>query len=366
MNQNPTRCDAPRCLDPLSLIHGSPPGPRSFKQWLDSTRARAEMRGGQTSGWMGNVSRDRSARIAVTRRGLRRLGGRPQVVADVAQGSGGKGEVGPADGRMGDLVRCAAAGEDLAPDAEGVELAGEEGAGAGRGAVARRPAAAMKPRWGMAAARQRADGQVRPEEDLGVAGHPPLERRAARGRSSPRRRGGSGRRGVDAAIAGPAEPEGQVDVLVIATEERVERPDASRGPRRGRRRSSRWRRRPPRRAGPTRTRPTGRGLASSASRPGVASRRPSRPGRGRSGPGPAGRPSRPSGRRTGARPASIQPAVTSVSLFRSWMKRPARRRSRRWPRRRSRGSARAGPGGRRDTSAPAIRPCRRSSRRRRR
>ena len=195
MNQNPTRCDAPRCLDPLSLIHGSPPGPRSFKQWLDSTRARAEMRGGQTSGWMGNVTRDRSARIAVTRRGLRRLGGALQVVADVAQGSAGKGEMGAADGGMGDLG--AARGGGRGPRARrGPRRACRRGTGrGGRGSVASRPAwrRSRGGGWPPPAAMERAGSTRRPTRRCGPcdAGAP-----GCRGRRLPRRRDRSGTAGV--------------------------------------------------------------------------------------------------------------------------------------------------------------------------
>ena len=152
---------------------------------------------------------------------------------------------------------------------------------------------------------QPAGGHVRPEDELRVAGHPALECGAGvivGGRDLVE---DPAARDEDAAIAGPAEPEAQVDVLVIGAVERVEAADLPDRLGAVKTSSSRWRRRPLRAGGRSKRRRAGRGLAWWASRPGCRNRRPSRRGRGRSGPGPAARPSRRSDRRTvRARPRS--------------------------------------------------------------
>ena len=73
----------------------------------------------------------------------------------------------------------------------------------------------------MASARSGA-GKVRPEEQLGVAGHAALEAGAfvvIAGRDVVIDQAA---RGEQAAVAGPSQSEGQVDVLVIRAVERIE------------------------------------------------------------------------------------------------------------------------------------------------
>ena len=147
--------------------------------------------------------------------------------------------------------------------------------------------------------------------------------RAGRGRSWPRPRGGSGSAGVKTHdVARPAEPEGEVDVLVVGAEGRVEGADPAQG-----------------RGAVEGARPAGaedavgRVVAPAARRLAVAracwasrrarrSRRPNRPGSGSERTRTSGATEPTVGSANGARPASIQPAVTSVSLFRSWMNSP--------------------------------------------
>ena len=154
---------------------------------------------------------------------------------------------------------------------------------------------------------QAAGGHVRPEDELGVAGHPALERGAGvivGGRDLVEDLAAGGE---EAAIAGPSEAEGQVDVLVIRAVERDRSRRRGGAPRPGRRRSSRWRRRPRRRGGRP---PIGRLAVASLGGPAAercTNRRPSRRDSGRSGREPAGLTEPTVGSAKGARPASIQP-----------------------------------------------------------
>ena len=165
-----------------------------------------------------------------------------------------------------------------------------------------------------------AGGHVRPEDKFGVAGDPPLERGARmiiRGRDLVQ---DLAARVIEAAISSPAQAEAQVDVLVIGSERGIEASD------------------PTNCLGPVeRARAAGgEDLVDRTSRPAfgrlavpalgrpaaqrVGSRRPSRLDRGRSGPEPAVPPNPTVGSAKGARPASSQPCVTSVSLLSNWMK----------------------------------------------
>ena len=117
---------------------------------------------------------------------------------------------------------------DLACIAHGVDLAQEEGDEPQPGQPPGRLGHEqhdMRDEGGGEPARR----QVRPEDQLGVAGDPPLERGAGVV---------VGRRdlvedpaawGEDAAIAGPAEAEAEVDVLVVRAEKRIEAADPPEG-----------------------------------------------------------------------------------------------------------------------------------------
>ena len=122
------------------------------------------------------------------------------------------------------LRRCA----DLRRAPDGVDLAQEEGDEPEPGHP---PARLGEQEQGMGhdGGGQAAGGQVRPEDQLGVAGHPALECGAGvvvGGRDVVE----DPAAGVeDAAIAGPAEAEGEVDVLVIRAQKRVEAADLPEG-----------------------------------------------------------------------------------------------------------------------------------------
>ena len=113
---------------------------------------------------------------------------------------------------------------DTAGAADGVDLAEKEGDEPEPG----HPPAALGDQErgvGEDGGGQVARGQVRPEDKLRVAGDPPLERgvRVVVG-------GGDlvedpAARIENGAIAGPAEPEAQIDVLVIRAQKRVESTD---------------------------------------------------------------------------------------------------------------------------------------------
>ena len=91
-------------------------------------------------------------------------------------------------------------------------------AGPGRGGASR-PAAAAGTPGAARGPRQPPGRQVRPEQDLGVAGHPPLELGAGVvvGRRDVVQDPAC--RGEDAGVARPAEAEGEVDVLVVGAED---------------------------------------------------------------------------------------------------------------------------------------------------
>ncbi len=129
-------------------------------------------------------------------------------------------------------------------------------------------------------------------------------------------------RSKKAAVAGPSQAEGEVDVFVVRAEERVESSGLAQGfgaIERTRAAGAedffdRTVREEPRRAG--------RARAWSASRPGCRNRRRSRRGSGCERTRTSGATDPTEGSANGARPASIQPAATSVSLLSNWMNRP--------------------------------------------
>ena len=129
--------------------------------------------------------------------------------------------------------------------------------------------------------------------------------------------------GRTAPVAGPAQAEGEVDVLVVRAEERVETADASQGLGRDRRRLLPL---APKTSSAGCVPPSSARLAVAAlcrpadQRIGVAGRID--PPSGRIGPVPTARPTPTVGSEKGARPASIHPRLTSVSLLRSWMNSP--------------------------------------------
>ena len=110
--------------------------------------------------------------------------------------------------------------EDLAPGTGRVDFAKRNGCSLPRASRQRR--LSRNARWGACASEQ-PRRQVRPEEDLGVSGHPALEGRTAvvvAGRDVVMRSRQLGAK--QAPIARPSQPEGEIDVLVIRAVERVE------------------------------------------------------------------------------------------------------------------------------------------------
>ena len=233
--------------------------------------------------------------------------GRRRVVARLVQDADPEREMGRGDRSAGQV------GAELSPAREvpgstrrASHFPSQNGRSRPR-ASRQRPWASVNARCGRTAASSQRRGKVGPEEDLGVPRHPPLERRPGvivTGRDlveDP----AVGRE--DAAVARPAEPEGEVDVFVVGVIRRVEA--AHLAQRRGaiEARSTRWRRRRARAGGRTSGGPARRARACWASRRACRNRRPNRPATGRSGPGPGAPPSRPSDRRTAPDPPRSSP-----------------------------------------------------------
>ena len=146
------------------------------------------------------------------------------------------------------------------PFAQGVKFTEEEGA---------RPASGESPEGLRGCEREMRDErgeepggrQIGPEQDLRVPRHPTLERGPGvlvAGRDLVE---DPAMRGENAVVAGPAEPERQVDVLVVRTERGVERTDPEEGLGAVEARTTRWRRRRGRSDGRPSGWPAGRGPA---------------------------------------------------------------------------------------------------------
>ena len=146
------------------------------------------------------------------------------MVQDVADRTQSQREVRGGDGALGQVGAELATGVDTAGAADGVDLAEEEGDEPQTG----HPPAALGDQErgvGEDGGGQVARGQVRPEDKLRVAGDPPLEPGVSVVVGGGDLVEDPAARIENGAIAGPAEPEAQIDVLVIRAQKRVESTD---------------------------------------------------------------------------------------------------------------------------------------------
>ncbi len=130
------------------------------------------------------------------------------------------------DGRLRDYGVSAPAFADVRPGPQGVELTRAE----------REQTPACQPpgrlngdegEVGDDRHGQLSGGQVRPEDQLGVPSHPALERRTSMVVGCRNLVEDSATRREEAAIAGPSQPESQIDVFIIRAEEGIESPGAA-------------------------------------------------------------------------------------------------------------------------------------------